>query len=107
MNKLSRKELSSMKLKRREIEFMRKKNQVFCDKREELERMIEEKDQMTKGVKAKEEDTKMQTKTLENIIVRMKKDQIFFKQFGRIKDEEIKKKMKNIKLLEEKLIIEE
>ena len=107
MNKLSRKELSGMKLKRREIIFMRQKNQMFCDKREELEKMIEEKDQMTKAVKAKEEDTKMQTKTLENIIVRMKKDQIFFKQFGRIKDEEIKKKIKNVKILEEKLIMED
>jgi len=36
----------------------------------------------------------MQTKTLENIIVRMKKDQIFYKQFGRIRDEELKKKIK-------------
>jgi hypothetical protein len=49
----------------------------------------------------------MQTKTLENIIVRMKKDQIFYKQFGRIKDEELKRRMKEVKLLEEKLIHED
>lgn len=49
----------------------------------------------------------MQTKTLENIIIRMKKDQVFYKLFGRIKDEELKKKMKEAKLLEETLIHEE
>lgn len=42
----------------------------------------------------------MQTKTLENIIVRMKKDQIFYKQFGRIRDEELRRKIKDVKLLD-------
>ena len=49
----------------------------------------------------------MQTKTLENIIVRMKQDQVFYKQFGRIKDEELKKKIKEVKILEENSIHEE
>lgn len=46
----------------------------------------------------------MQTKILENIITRMKKDEIHYKQLGRIKDEQLKRKMKDHKLLEEKLI---
>jgi hypothetical protein len=65
---------------------MKQKNQVFCDKRGELTVKIEEKEKQTQEIRGKEEDAKMQTKTLENIIVRMKKDQIFYKQFGRIRD---------------------
>lgn len=49
----------------------------------------------------------MQTKILENIITRMKKDEIHYKQLGRIRDEQLKRKMKDHKLLEEKLIHEE
>lgn len=74
---------------------------------DELEAKIGDKEKQTNDVRAKEEDTKMQAKTLENIIVRMKRDQIFYKQFGRIRDEELKTKMKEVKLLEEKLIQEE
>ncbi len=36
----------------------------------------------------------MQTKILENMITRMKKDEIHFKQLGRIRDEQVKRKMK-------------
>jgi hypothetical protein len=42
----------------------------------------------------------MQTKILENIITRMKKDEIFYKQYGRIKDEELKQKAKDVKFLD-------
>lgn len=46
----------------------------------------------------------MQTKTLENIIERMKKDEIFYKRFGRIRDEEVKNKLKELKLLDQNII---
>jgi hypothetical protein len=42
----------------------------------------------------------MEKKTLEHIISRMKKDQIFYKQYGRIKDEEMKKKEKESRYLD-------
>lgn len=74
---------------------------------DELEAKIGDKEKQTSDIRAKEEDTKMQAKTLENIIVRMKRDQIFYKQFGRIRDEELKTKMKEVKLFEERLIQEE
>ena len=43
----------------------------------------------------------METKTLEHVIVRMKKDQIVFKQLGRVREEEVKRKAKDLKALEE------
>ena len=46
----------------------------------------------------------MQTKTLEYIISRMKKDEIFYKQFGRIRDEELHRKIKEAKFLDETII---
>ena len=37
----------------------------------------------------------------------MKRDEIFYKQFGRIRDEELRRKIKEAKILEEALIHEE
>jgi hypothetical protein len=87
MSKVGRRELTSMKLKKREIDFIRQKNRVYAEKREEIEKMIAEKEKETSDIRTKYEDAKMQTKTLEHIISRMKKDEIFYKQFGRIRDE--------------------
>lgn len=55
-------------------------------------------------MKDRYEEAKMQTKILENIIERMKNDEIFYKQFGRIRDEAVKKTIKDTKFLDEKLI---
>lgn len=49
----------------------------------------------------------MQTKTLENIVNRMKKDEIFYKQYGNIKDEKLKQIIKIRKSREEDIIHEE
>ena len=55
-------------------------------------------------IRIKYDDAKMQTKTLEHIISRMKKDEIFYKQFGRIRDEELHRKIKEAKFLDETII---
>jgi hypothetical protein len=68
---------------------------------------IEAREKQMNEVKSKEEDAKMQTKTLENIIVRMKKDHIFYKQYGRIRDEQLKCAFKHLKQLDENLIHQE
>ena len=86
MSKASRSDLNSVKLKKREIEFMKKKNQVYFESRVDLEIKIAAKEKETNEIRNREDDAKMQTKILENIIMRMKKDEIFYKQYGRIKD---------------------
>lgn len=83
---------------------MKRKNQVFYLSRVELQNKIAAKEKETNEVRVKEDDAKMQTKILENIIMRMKKDQIFYKQYGRLKDEELKQKAKDLKCLDESLI---
>ncbi len=87
MSKASRSDLNSVKLKKREIEFMKKKNQVYFESRVDLEIKIAAKEKETNQIRNREDDAKMQTKILENIIMRMKKDEIFYKQYGRIKDQ--------------------
>lgn len=79
---------------------MKRKNQVYFESRNDLEAKISAKEKETNEIRSKEDDAKMQTKILENIIMRMKKDQIFYKQYGRIKDEQLKQKAKDIKLLD-------
>ena len=79
---------------------MKRKNQVYFESRNDLEAKIAAKEKETNEIRSKEDDAKMQTKILENIIMRMKKDQIFYKQYGRIKDEQLKQKAKDIKLLD-------
>lgn len=79
---------------------MKRKNQVYFESRNDLEAKIAAREKETNEIKSKEDDAKMQTKILENIIMRMKKDQIFYKQYGRIKDEQFKQKAKDIKLLD-------
>ena len=49
----------------------------------------------------------MQTKTLENIIKRMKMDEIFYKQSGRVKEENLKTKVKENKYKDTTLLHEE
>lgn len=49
----------------------------------------------------------MQTKILENIIARMRNDHVHYKQLARITQEELHKKAKHHKFLEETLIHEE
>lgn len=65
-----------------------------------MEVKIAAKEAETSEVRGKEDDAKMQTKILENIIARMKKDKIFYKQYGRIKNEELKQKAKDLKILD-------
>ena len=74
MSKVSRSELNSVKLKKREIELMKRKNQVYFESRNDLEAKIAAKEKETNEIRSKEDDAKMQTKILENIIMRMKKD---------------------------------
>jgi hypothetical protein len=74
MSKVSRSELNSVKLKKREIELMKRKNQVYFESRNDLEAKIAAREKETNEIKSKEDDAKMQTKILENIIMRMKKD---------------------------------
>ena len=86
---------------------MKRKNQVYFESRVDLEEKIAAKEKETNEIRNKEDDAKMQTKILENIIMRMKKDQIFYKQYGRIKDQLVKQKAKEIKFLDENLIHED
>lgn len=58
-------------------------------------------------ITGKYEDSRMETKILEQIISRMKKDEIFYKQFGRLRDEELRRKAKEHKMMEETCIHEE
>jgi len=74
MSKVSRSELNSVKLKKREIELIKRKNQVYFESRIDLDAKIAAKEKETNEIRSKEDDAKMQTKILENIIMRMKKD---------------------------------
>ena len=53
---------------------MKRKNQVYFESRVDLEAKIAAKEKETNEIRNKEDDAKMQTKILENIIMRMKKD---------------------------------
>lgn len=53
---------------------MKRKNQVYFESRNDLEAKIAAREKETNEIKSKEDDAKMQTKILENIIMRMKKD---------------------------------
>ena len=86
---------------------MKNRNREFVQKREELEKVIARKAEEANKYKAKYEDAHMATKTLEHVIVRMRKDQIVYKQLGRVREEEVRRRVKDLKMLEEAIIQED
>lgn len=100
MAKETARELKALRLRRKDIDFLKGRNRAMQVQREEVEVLIAAREQEAAGMRERFEEAGMQTKTLENIIARMKKDEIFYKQFGRIRDEELRRKIKEHKLLE-------
>jgi hypothetical protein len=107
MAKEAGREMTALRLRRKDIDFLKGRNRAMEQQRKEVEVLIASRETEVAGMRERFEEAAMQTKTLENIIARMKKDEIYYKQFGRIRDEELRRKTKEHKLLEERLIHEE
>lgn len=87
MAKSTAQQLATLKLRRKDIDFLKSRNKAMELQRQEVEQLILRREAEVAGMREKFEDAGMQTKTLDNIIARMKKDEIFYKQFGRLRDE--------------------
>ena len=58
-------------------------------------------------IKDKQQEVETERKTLDHIILRMKKDQIFYKQFGRVFEGHLGDKKKVVKALNENILLED
>jgi hypothetical protein len=100
MAKGTAREMATLNMRRKDIEFFKSRNKAMEQQRLHVEMLISKHEADVSAVREKFEDAGMQTKSLENIILRMKKDEIFYKQFGRLKGEELHRKTKECKLLD-------